>query len=428
MRTILQQRPLRLIFTANLISMLGSGMNSAAVIWYILQATHNETALGTLVMLTTVPGILMLPFTGVIIDREDRRRLVMLLDAGRALIILVVALLALRGQVQIWQLYLMNTLVAAGFWMFWPTISALIQELTPESEFLHSNTFLLAGVQGGWLIAGAFVGFVYNHIGLGGVLLIDFATYVVSFSCYLLVRKGRHVVKPAAKPLAEELHAAETAVGRFWHELREGVHYVFANRYLLFLGTSWFLFIGGMMAQNVLTAPLSDRVLHAGAVGYGWLNGGWGTGAFLSTLYAPWMIRRFRPRRSITLSMALMATGLYVIPFFPWLGIAVIVYAMMGSARGVGGVAISATMMEIVPKHFMGRVQNTFFFAGNLLQLFLGFVVGAAAHRLGLAAGFAIVGTVYLIAAITAGWPVQIPQPAAQASESEPVLETTAAN
>ena len=75
----------------------------------------------------------------------------------------------------------MNTLVAAGFWMFWPTITALIQELTPGEEFVHANTFLLAGIQGGWLIAGPIVGFVYNHIGLGGVLLIDFSTYLVSF-------------------------------------------------------------------------------------------------------------------------------------------------------------------------------------------------------------------------------------------------------
>src|SRR5262249_25033790 len=81
----------------------------------------------------------------------------------------------------VWQLYLMNTLVAAGFWMFWPTITALIQELTPEGQFVEANTFLLAGIQGGWLMAGAVVGFVYNHIGLGGVLLIDFTTYLASF-------------------------------------------------------------------------------------------------------------------------------------------------------------------------------------------------------------------------------------------------------
>src|SRR6185437_1482931 len=193
MRAILQKRALRFVFGANMISMLGSGMNSAAVAWYILQATHSEVALGTFAVLQTLPAMLMLPFTGVLIDREDRRRLVMLLDALRAVIILVVAILAFAGKVKVWQLYLMNTPVAAGFWIFWPTITALIQELTPGEEFVHANTFLMAGIQGGFFMAGAIVGFVYNHIGLGGVLLIDVCSYVVSFLCYFAVRKGKHI-------------------------------------------------------------------------------------------------------------------------------------------------------------------------------------------------------------------------------------------
>src|SRR5712692_4225526 len=256
MRNILQKRALRYVFAANMISMLGSGMNSAAVAWYVLQATHSETALGTFAVLQTLPAMLMLPFTGVIIDREDRRRLVMMLDAVRALIILVVAVLAYRGRVQVWQLYLMNTLVAAGFWMFWPTITALIQELTPEGEFVQSNTFLLAGIQGGWLIAGAIVGFVYEHIGLGGVLLIDVSTYVVSFSCYFAVRQGRHVV-PRPAELRSDLHAAETAVGRFWRELREGLGFLRSRPRLLFLGGAWAVFLGAMLTGIVVTAPLS---------------------------------------------------------------------------------------------------------------------------------------------------------------------------
>src|ERR1700732_4062201 len=123
MRSILQKPGLRFVFAANVISMLGSGMNSAAVAWYILQATHSEIALGTFAVLQTIPAMLMLPFTGVIIDREDRRRLVMMLDAARAVIILAVAILAFRGHVQVWQLYLMNTLVAAGLWMVLPTFT-----------------------------------------------------------------------------------------------------------------------------------------------------------------------------------------------------------------------------------------------------------------------------------------------------------------
>src|ERR1700729_2474939 len=306
MRQILQQRSLRFVFVANVISMLGSGMNSAAVAWTVLQKTHSEMALGTLAVLQTIPAMLMLPFTGVIIDREDRRRLVMWLDAAPAVIIVIVAILAFRHRVQLWQLYLMNTLVAAGFWMFWPTITALIQELTPEGQFVQANTFLMAGIQGGWLIAGSLVGFMYNHIGLGGVLLIDVSTYVVSFLCYFAVRKGRHVVlRP--NELRADILAAETQLQRFWREMREGLHFLRDHRAVILLGISWALFLGAMITGVVVTPSLSERVFHAGAVGYGWLNAGWGTGAFLSALYTPALIAWLGGRRCVAYSMALIA-------------------------------------------------------------------------------------------------------------------------
>src|ERR1700747_2791395 len=254
MRAILQKRALRFVLLANMISMLGSGMNAAAVAWYILQATHSEMALGTFAVLQTLPAMLLLPFTGVLIDREDRRRLVMMLDATRALVIVIVAVLAFAGRAKVWELYLMNTLVAAGFWMFWPTITALIQELTPGEEFVHANTFLLAGIQGGWLLAGSIVGFVYNHIGLGGVLLIDVSTYVVSFLCYFAVRKGKHVV-PRPAELKADLVAAETALERFVREMREGIQFLRGRRNLVFLGVSWALFLAAMMTGVVVTPP-----------------------------------------------------------------------------------------------------------------------------------------------------------------------------
>ncbi len=286
MRASFGQRPLRFVFAANLISMVGSGMNSAAVAWYILKATHSEMALGTFAVLQTLPAMLMLPFTGVVIDREDRRRLVMWLDAIRAVIIVAVAILAFRGQVKVWQLYLMNTLVAAGFWMFWPTITALIQELTPEGQFVQSNTFLLAGVQGGFLIAGAIVGFIYDHIGLGGVLILDVSTYVISFLCYFAVRKGKHIVM-RPEELKADLVAAETQLARFWREMKEGLHFLRDHRAVVMLGISWAFFLGAMITGVVVTPSLSDRVFHAGAKGYGWLNAGWGTGSVCQRAVRP---------------------------------------------------------------------------------------------------------------------------------------------
>ena len=418
MRSILGQRPLRFVFAANVISMLGSGMNSAAVAWYILEATHSEMALGTFAVLQTVPAMLMLPFTGVIIDREDRRRLVMLLDALRAVIIVTVAILAFEHRVHVWQLYLMNTLVAAGFWMFWPTITALIQELTPEGEFVKSNTFLLAGVQGGWLIAGAVVGFMYNHIGLGGVLLIDVSTYVVSFFCYFAVRKGRHVVLRPAE-LRADILAAESQLERFWREMKEGLHFLRDHRAVVLLGISWALFLGAMITGVVVTPSLSERVFHAGAVGYGWLNAGWGTGAFLSALYAPSVIAYLGGRRALAFSMALLSVCVACAPVSHWLVLGIFCYLMMGSARGVGGVAMNTGLMEMVPKHLMGRVQNAFYFAGTFLQLALALAVGAVAHKVSLVAAFAILGCVYGLSFVAASWPVGAAVPLAEVKVGE---------
>src|SRR3974377_1736089 len=170
MREVFQHRGMRLLFAANLVSMIGSGMNAAAVIWYILQATHNEVSLGLLVALQTLPSLLLLPFTGVIIDREDRRHLMMWLDVARGLVVLLGGVLAPTHRVQVWQVYGMVILISVGFWTFWPTINALVQELSPEEKLLDSNSLMLAAVQGGWVVAGAVGGFMDNKIGLGCIL------------------------------------------------------------------------------------------------------------------------------------------------------------------------------------------------------------------------------------------------------------------
>lgn len=406
MKKILSHRGLRLILVANMISMIGSGMNGAAVTWFLLKATGTEVALGWLLVLQTLPAMLLMPFTGVMIDREDRRHLVMILDGGRGLVILLVAVLALTHRVQNWQLYAMSVLVATGFWVFWPTVTALIQELTPDTEFVHANTFLLAGVQGGWLLAGAFVGFVYNHIGLGGVLLIDVSTYVVSLSCYSFVRKGRHVVH---HPVREEIVEAEKSALRYFHDMREGYRYIRNSRYLVLLSVSWALFLGAMLINGILSAPFSDRILHAGAVGYGWLNAGWAVGAVLSTLYTAWAIKRFRPRGALAISMAMLSASWFLLPFSHVLSLAVALYGFGGSARGVCGVALSSDLMEIVPKHLMGRVQNSIYLAGNILQVTLGMAVGVIAHRIGLAVSFAIIGSLYFFAFLAALIPAEQP-------------------
>ena len=419
MREAFQHRGMRLLFVANLVSMIGSGMNAAAVIWFILQATGSEVSLGLLVALQTLPSLVLLPFTGVVIDREDRRHVMMWLDVARGLIILIVAGLALLHRVQVWQLYGMTILVAVGFWMFWPTINALVQELAPLEKLVDFNSLMLAAVQGGWVLAGAVVGFLYNKIGLGGILLLDCATYAVSIACVYQVRKGR-VTVTHLKP-TEEKAAPEGTVARYLHELVEGIRYVHSRKQVRLLGLAWSLFIAAMMTQGVISAPLSDRILHRGAVGYGWLNAGWAFGAFTSMFYASQFIRRNGAHRSVTLTMCVIASALLLLPQIPWIVVAVPIYFVMGSGRGIGGIAIQSEMMELVPKYYMGRAQNTFFFLSSALQIVTAMIAGEAAHRDGLRFGFYIVSAMYFGAA-TMAWR------AVRAAEEVTVEEQTAAD
>jgi MFS family permease len=162
-----------------------------------------------------------------------------------------------------------------------------------------------------------------------------------------------------------------------------------------------------MITGVVVTPSLSDRVFHAGAKGYGWLNAGWGTGAFISALYAPQIIAKIGGRRSIAFSMALLSVCVAFAPISGFLLLAIITYFVMGSARGVGGVAMNSSLMEMVPKHLMGRVQNAFYFTGTFLQLVLAIVVGTVAQKVSLVIAFAILGSVYALSFIASSLPVE---------------------
>jgi len=224
-------------------------------------------------------------------------------------------------------------------------------------------------------------------------------------------------MKKRPAELHADMVAAETAIGKFFRELKEGVVFLKGRREIVVLGLSWALFLSAMMTGVVVTPPLSDEIYHKGAVGYGWLNAGWGTGAFVSAFYAPLFIRRFGARRSIAISLGALTVLMISAPMMPVFVLAVAIYFLMGSSRGVTGVAMNTSLMEQIPQHFMGRVQNAFYFFGTLLQVLQAYVVGAVAQH-NLAAGFAVIGFVYALGFISATWPIRASQ-LVQASEAD---------
>jgi MFS family permease len=208
--------------------------------------------------------------------------------------------------------------------------------------------------------------------------------------------------------LRADMIAAENQLLHFWSEFREGLHFLRDHRAVILLGISWALFLGAMMMGGILTPSLSDRIFHAGPRGYGWLSAGWGTGAFVSTLYTAGAIKHLGVRRTTAFAMALLSVCMAFAPVSGFLWLAIVTYFAMGSGRGTGGVAMNTSLMELVPKHLMGRVQNAYNLMGTTLQLVLALVVGAVAHKVSLVAGFAIVACVYGLSFVAATVPIKV--------------------
>jgi MFS family permease len=128
-------------------------------------------------------------------------------------------------------------------------------------------------------------------------------------------------------------------------------------------------------------------------------------------LFASQLLERVSPKAAIAAAMLVLALGMFAAPFSPWLAGAVVLYGMMGAARGICGVAMNTTLMHTVPPHFMGRVQNTYNFVGTVLQIVLSLTAAHVAHAFGLVYGFAVIGAAYVLAFLFAGWPVAAVQP-----------------
>src|SRR2546430_1991578 len=310
-KLIWAQRGFRYFFFAMFVSLFGSGMNFAGVSWYILAVTHSTVKVSWQVVVMTIPGLFVPFLGGVLIDRLDRRYLGVLLDLMRGFFVLATAYIAWRGHLQLWHLYAMTLITGTGSAMYWATVNALVQEVIPPSQFTGANAAVLVGVQSGMLIAGAFVGFLYNSVGIAGILAIDGATYFVSAYCLYQVRRGYvspriHQKYPREYDEATEATAEALETGEnpevaeaglslaVYADLKEGFAYLKQQPLVRALGiTHSVMMAGGGRAHGLLLA-LAHDILHSGPRGLGFLEAGWATGAIIGGLIANQIRSAFR--------------------------------------------------------------------------------------------------------------------------------------
>ena len=412
------QRGFRYFFTAMFVSLFGSGMNFIGVSWYIMSATHSTVAVSWQVIVVTLPGLVVPFLGGVLIDRFDRRYLGVLLDLARGFAVLAIANVAWHGHLQIWHLYLMTLITGTGSAMYWANVNALVQEVIPPSQFTGANAAVLVGVQSGMLLAGTFVGFFYDHVGIGGILLIDGLTYFVSASCLYLLRSGyvsprEHRQYPREYSEASEATAQALESGEnpevaeaglslaIYADMKAGFGYLRQQPVVLALGVTHAMLMASIVSSNVVIVALASDILHSGARGLGIIEASWAIGAIIGGIVTSQLPQRVRLPLYVAVIGA-MALGNVAVPFVGFLLGAAILQGCFGSFRALAGIVAQSSLMGIVPRHFMGRTQSAFAIFATVLQLAMSFSLGWIAQRFSIATGFFLLAAMYAGATWTA--------------------------
>lgn len=395
-----------------LISLFGTGMNFAGVTWYVLGVTHSTVNVSLVVILVTLPGLIVPPLGGVLIDRVDRRYLAVFLDAARSVIVLSTAALAYFGRLALWELYSMVFLLGVGFAIYWSTTNAIVQELVPRDQLVTANATVLIAVQGGMAAAGALVGFTFERFGLAGVLGIDGTTYLISAICLYLLRDGYyapHILartrRAPASPTIEALPEMsepsfidtgddDSLAAGVVADISEGLRYLQQQPRVLALGITYACMMAGVISANVLVVALAKDLLSAGARGYGYIEAGWAVGAVAGGLSATTLARK-KPYGTLVLALAVLAIGHALFPFAHVLGVAIAMNALFGLCRALGGVLTQSLIMATVPQRLMGRTQSAFSVISTVLQVVMSFTLGWFAQHIALSLAFVLLGAIY---------------------------------
>lgn len=123
------------VWFGQLVSLIGTRLTAFALGIWVYQQTGSVTRFALITVFTALPGILMLPITGVLVDRWDRRKVMMLSDTGAGLCTTAVMLLLWSGQLQIWHVYVLMAISSAFDSFQWPSYAATTTLLVPKEHY-----------------------------------------------------------------------------------------------------------------------------------------------------------------------------------------------------------------------------------------------------------------------------------------------------
>ena len=390
----LRHRNFRLLWTSQLISVAGSMMQSAAILWHIsllAPPAHRGLALGMVGLVRILPIIAFSLVGGVVADALDRRKLMLITQAGMAVAAGLLAGVAFGGVSALWPVYLLAALGSAFGSFDSPARQSLVPNLVPREHLPNALSLNTIMFQTASVIGPAAGGLLIGRFGVAWAYALNAVSFLAVIVALLMMRDPPRHPARTARPI--HLRAAV-----------EGLRFVFQTP--LIRSTMLLDFFATFFASAAALLPLfAQDVLHVGAQGYGVLSAAPAVGAILAGVALVPLIDRI-DRRGATMLWAVLGYGLATVVFGASrnFGLTFLCLALTGVTDTVSMVIRNIIRHLNTPDELRGRMTsvNMIFFMGGpqLGEMEAGLVANVWGAPLSVISG----GIGCVLAAGWAGW------------------------
>ena len=368
----------RLYFTGQVLSQVGTWMQSVAQSWLVLQLTGSPLRLGLISTLQFAPMLFLSVFSGAVADRLPKRRLLIATQSVLAGQAIALAVLTWLGHVQYWHVAALALVLGIVNTMDNPTRQSLVSELVPRADVGNAVALSSAGFNSARIVGPAAAGLLIARFGIPVAFLLNGVSFVFVIAALLRLRLPAPAGRPRTTTMLEEVV--------------EGLRYALTTpRIRLALGV--LLVISVFVFNFGVYVPLLARtVLHEEADGFGFLMAALGVGAVAGALTLG-ALRQARPSLSVTLAAAVLAClGILSLSLVRQFWTAVPVLFVTGYFAVLVTASSNATLQLSAPDALRGRVMSlyTLVFGGSVPLGAL--LVGAISEHWGVPTAFLAMG------------------------------------
>jgi hypothetical protein len=385
---VLKNRDFALLWSGLTISQLGDGLSFVALIWFIYELTDSALAIGLFLMFYTAPTIIGGLIAGVLLDRFDKRKVMILDNLVRALAIGVLPLLHYLGVLELWHIYAVGLVFGGLMMISLAGGPALVPALIRKEDLNTANALESISWSLGDIIGRAAAGLLIGIIGAPNVLILDMLTFLIFVINLSFMRV------PSSQN-ASDIGAQSTNTPSV--RLRDGFKFLLTNR-LIFAITAAFLVLNiGAGSLGVILPLYADKVLLAGAMGFGILTASISVGQLVSSLWAGGVTWKYPLGHSIAVAVIFTGISFSMLLITPNLIFASLALLGFGFFIAPCNIWAQTIRMRLIPEELRGRVfsilrtviRSTLPLSSSLFGLVIPLIgimsaVGAAALLIGL--------------------------------------------